>query len=125
MSDDRHNFYGAAEHMLGVPTPAANAPVAGYESLADVLRRAYDQSARGKGAVRHAQKDEPFTNQVILQGAARFGIGALLFQAFKKSEESQRLKAGPAVNELLGAIVYLAAAVIERERLNALDADGT
>lgn len=89
--------------------------VPGYESLAAVLSRAYMQSATGKGAERHARENEPFDQQVILQGARRFGHGALLFQAFKKSEESQRLPAPRAVAELLGAIVYLAAAVIAIE----------
>lgn len=86
----------------------------GYEVLANVLERAYSQAAKGKGAERHAQ-GEPFQNQVMQDGARRFGIGSLLFQAFKKSEESQRLPTDRAVNELLGAIVYLAGAVIARE----------
>lgn len=110
--------------MRDVPAPEEfNVP--GYECLDEVLSRAYTQAARGKGAERHARNSEPFTDQVILEGAARFGVGALLFQAFKKSEESQRLKSAPAVKELLGAIVYLAAAVIERERLDALEPDGS
>lgn len=91
--------------------------VDGYESLADVLERAYYQSAIGKGNIRHAQAGEAFTDQVIMDGAKRFGTGALIFQAYKKAEESQRLDTERGVNELLGAIVYLAAAVIDRERL--------
>lgn len=98
------------------PTTTADKTVAvpGYERLADVLRRAYDQASRGKGAERHS-RGEPFHNQVIIEGARRFGTGALLFQAFKKSEESQRLPKDRAVAELLGAINYLAAAVITLE----------
>jgi hypothetical protein len=95
--------------------------VPGYESLYDVLERAYIQAAHGKGANRHARPTEPFTAQVTLQGAQRFGVGALLFQAYKKSEESQRLDTDAAVRELLGAIVYLSMAVIERERLGAVN----
>lgn len=87
----------------------------GYELLADVLARAFDQAARGKGRERHSQ-GEPFQDQVMQDGARRFGTGALLFQAFKKSEESQRLPTDRAVAEMLGAIVYLAGAVIARER---------
>lgn len=87
----------------------------GYESLADVLQRAYDQAAKGKGKERHA-RGEPFTEQVMQQGAQRFGVGSLLFQAFKKSEESQRLPQDRAINELLGSIVYLAGAVIALEK---------
>lgn len=86
----------------------------GYDSLAKVLERAFDQAARGKGKERHS-KGEDFTAQVIVEGARRFGTGALLFQAFKKSEESQRLPTDRAVKELLGAIVYLASAVIVLE----------
>jgi hypothetical protein len=48
--------------------------------------------------------------------ARRFGVGSLLGQAFKKSEESQRLPQGAAIRELLGAINYLAGAVIAMER---------
>ena len=86
----------------------------GYELLADVLQRAYDQAAKGKGKERHACNDA-FEDQVMQDGARRFGTGALLFQAFKKSEESQRLPKERGINELLGAIVYLAGAVIRRE----------
>ena len=87
----------------------------GYEKLADVLSRAFDQAARGKGKERHAQ-GEPFHEQVMQDGARRFGSGALLFQAFKKSEESQRLPHDRAIAELLGSIVYLAGAVIALEQ---------
>lgn len=87
----------------------------GYEPLADVLIRAFEQAAFGKGKERHAQ-GEPFVDQVMQQGADRFGVGALLFQAFKKSEESQRLPHDRAVAELLGSIVYLAGAVVALER---------
>lgn len=87
----------------------------GYEQLADVLLAAFNQAARGKGKERHA-KDQPFHEQVMQVGAQHFGTGALLFQAFKKSEESQRLPHGRAEAELLGAIVYLAGAVIAERR---------
>lgn len=89
----------------------------GYESLANVLQMAYNQAAVGKGVERHAAVGEPFDRQVMQIGAAKFGAGALLFQAFKKSEESQRLPHDRAVNELLGAIVYLAGAVIALEKV--------
>lgn len=96
------------------PMPATFS-VPGYDDLAAVLLRAYDQAARGKGKERHAN-GEPFSHQVMQDGARRFGVGSLLFQAFKKSEESQRLPHDRAVAELLGAIVYLAGAVIAMER---------
>lgn len=88
----------------------------GYEKLGSVLMRAYDQAARGKGKERHVQGEEPFHEQVMADMAKRFGTGALLSQAFKKSEESQRLPHDRAVAELLGAINYLAGAVIDLER---------
>mgnify|MGYP000069371553 CR=1 FL=1 len=93
----------------------SNMNVAGYETLADVLQRAYNQAAVGKGVERHSAAGEPFHEQVMQIGAAKFGHGALLFQAFKKSEESQRLPHDRAINELLGSIVYLAGAVIALE----------
>lgn len=106
----------ASQHLRDA-TPPPPPPQSEYDSLSDVLQRAFDQAAHGKGAQRHARIAERFEDQVILEGAARFGTGALLFQAYKKSEESQRMSTQPAVKELLGAINYLAAAVIERERL--------
>jgi hypothetical protein len=87
----------------------------GYEKLAAVLQRAYDQAAKGKGKERHAA-GEPFHEQVMqIIGARKFGVGSLLCQAFKKSDETQSLPLDRGVNELLGAIVYLAGAVIARE----------
>ena len=100
----------AEQKMRGVAPPRS---VPGYEKLDAVLSQAYTQAARGKGALRHACiEGERFENQVILEGARRFGRGALLFQAYKKAEESQRRPYQGARAELLGAIVYLAAAVI-------------
>lgn len=87
----------------------------GYELLAGVLAEAFGQAAFGKGRERHAC-GEPFHHQVMAEGANRFGVGALLFQAFKKSEESQRLPYPRSRAELLGAIVYLAGAVIHLDR---------
>jgi hypothetical protein len=91
------------------PDPATHQ---GYSALRVVLDDAFHQAAYGKGKERHAREDEPFTDQLIIEGAKRFGVGALLFQAYKKSEESQRLEYQRARAELLGAIVYLSAAVI-------------
>lgn len=87
----------------------------GYEGLASVLQRALTQASMGKGSQRHARGGEAFERQVICEGARRFGTGSLLFQAYKKAEESQRLDDERAVAELLGAINYLAAAVIVLE----------
>lgn len=95
-----------------------DAPVAGYEKLQAVLLDAYNQSARGKGQERHQTEDKAFEDQPILVGARQFGTGSLLFQAFKKSEESQRLEYAKARAELLGAIVYLCAAVVHLDEVN-------
>lgn len=96
----------------------------GYERLAGVLGRAFHQAAHGKGRERHAN-DLPFHDQPMLQIARRRGIGFVLGQADKKSEEAQgmleRGLADAAVRELLGAIVYLAGAVIH---IDAMVADG-
>lgn len=93
--------------------------VSGYERLADVLERAFDQAATGKCAKRHAD-DKPFHQQPMQTIGDRRGVGFILGQADKKSEEAQgmanRGQVDAAVRELLGAIVYLAGAVIWLER---------
>ena len=89
--------------------------VEGYEMLGDVLSRAFDQAASGKGAERHAQ-GELFENQPMQVIADMVGIGFPLGQAIKKIQESQRLPLDGAVRELLGAINYLAGAIIKLER---------
>lgn len=89
--------------------------VKGYESLANVLERAFDQAATGKGSERHAQ-DLPFEQQPMQKLIDLYGPGFALGQAAKKAQESQRLPAGRDVAELLGAINYLAGAVIALER---------
>ena len=93
------------------------APPAGYESLADVLAEALDQAARGKGRERHAQGATPFDRQPICEIARMVGPGFNVGQAMKKGQEALRLPPGRDVAELLGAINYLAGAVIVvRER---------
>jgi hypothetical protein len=87
---------------------------AGYDSLASVLKRAFDQASAGKGKERHAN-DLPFDQQPMQTIASQFGVGFLLGQAAKKSQESQALPPGRDVAELLGAINYLAGAVIYLE----------
>lgn len=84
-----------------------------YEKLEDVLSRAKSQAAEGKGVERHAD-GQPFEKQpiVILEGLYQSGN---LFQAAKKMHESQRLPLLKAIQELLGAINYIAARVIYLE----------
>lgn len=89
--------------------------VEGYDSLRDVLTRAYTQAASGKGHERHAVC-KPFDQQPMQELISMYGVGFALGQAAKKAQESQRLPAGRDVAELLGAINYLAGAVIALER---------
>lgn len=94
----------------------------GYDSLADVLSRAFDQAAGGKGHERHAV-DKPFDEQPMQGIQDLVGSGFALGQAIKKIQESQRLPAGRDVAELLGAINYIAGAVIHIEALGRGDND--
>lgn len=88
--------------------------VKGYEKLDDVLARAYNQASQGKGAERHAN-ELPFHEQPMQQVANQVGRGFLLGQAIKKIIEAQGLPADRAVAEMLGAINYIAGAVIHLE----------
>ena len=100
--------------------------IPGYETLAAVLQAAYDQAATGKGKERHAN-DLPFHEQPMQQIARRRGIGFVLGQADKKSEEAQgMLERGDVVafrREILGAINYLAGAIVfaESERSDRIE----
>jgi hypothetical protein len=85
----------------------------GYDSLVHVLVAALDQAQAGKGLERHAS-GEDFEDQQICQipqwqGSVDFPLG----QAVKKCLEVNRLPNIEAKEmELLGAINYIAAAVI-------------
>lgn len=85
----------------------------GYEALGLALGEAVAQAACGKGAERHAEKGERFSDQLIFEIPRRLGPGGECFclgQALKKICESRRLPQARARAELLGAINYLAAA---------------
>lgn len=87
-----------------------------YASLADVLHRALLQASQGKGKERHASGDTPFEEQPMATINRQIGsVHGFIYQAHKKSLESLRLPAGRDVAELLGAINYLAGAVIALE----------
>lgn len=97
---------------MGVP-----ATVPGYDKLADVLTRAYQQAANGKGKERHANDGVPFEEQPMSAINGLLGsTDGFLYQAMKKAVESKRLPKERAVAELFGAINYLAGAVIALER---------
>jgi hypothetical protein len=86
-----------------------------YNKLERVLTRAKGQASEGKGKQRHAKEGEPFEKQKICEITRRVGIGYPLGQAIKKVIESDRLSTEAGVAELLGAINYIAAAVIVME----------
>ena len=87
-----------------------------YASLADVLNRALQQASQGKGKERHASGDTPFEEQPMATINKQIGsVHGFIFQAHKKSLEALRLPAGRDTAELLGAINYLAGAVIALE----------
>lgn len=85
-----------------------------YASLDEVLNRAYDRAAVGKGAERHAD-GKPFDQQPMQDIIRLHGIGFATGQATKKLEESRRMERPAAVNEMLDAIVYIAGAIIHLE----------
>jgi hypothetical protein len=90
-----------------------------YAVLADVLQDAYDQSAHGKGKERHVKGAEhAFIDQPICALQRIYGSGYAFGQASKKMEESIRLPKDAARAELLGAIVYIAAAVVVLDEEN-------
>lgn len=92
--------------------------VPGYEPLARVLGLAYDQSAKGKGKERHANA-KPFDRQPILEIARMVGLGYHTGQIQKKVQEATGMAARGQIDaakaELLGAIVYAAAAFLYLE----------
>ena len=61
----------------------------GYEALAAVLQRAYDQASKGKGKDRHAS-GEPFTEQVIMLGARKHGIKYAITDTANSSTSSMQ-----------------------------------
>lgn len=84
-----------------------------YIKLKEVLDRAYNQAATGKGAERHAQ-GLPFEDQPMQQISRLIGsVDGMAYQSIKKVQESLRLPSDDRkVAELLGAINYLAGIVI-------------
>ena len=96
-----------------------------YCRLFVVLFKALQQASEGKGKERHAEENENFEDQVICEIGKRLGIGYNLGQAVKKTYEVKNIDDVDAkINELLGAINYIASAIIlleeEREDMNDL-----
>ena len=88
-----------------------------YAELRRVLDDAIEQASGGKGAERHDPNSEPFEDQQIVQLCEWMGSNqGDIFQACKKAVESVGLPPERARAELLGAINYLAAAVLVLDR---------
>lgn len=86
---------------------------AGYGKLFAVLMQAFEQASGGKGKERHAKEGVPFEEQPMSAINKQLGsIDGFIYQAHKKSLEAKRLPDGRAQAELLGAVNYLAGAVI-------------
>ena len=85
-----------------------------YADLWSVLLDVYHQVSEGKGAERHgggkAFKDQPMQRLIAL-----YGEGFALGQAAKKMQEAQRMEPEAARRELLGAMAYIAGAVVYRD----------
>lgn len=85
-----------------------------YWPLKAVLDEALKQASSGKGNERHAN-GRPFDRQPIMEHGRLTGPAGPSFQALKKIGEAQGMLArgetDAAIRELLGAIVYSAAAV--------------
>lgn len=131
LADERRRIVDAIRELQLAqqrPAPAPSWPVAdptprlaaqpGYELLAQVLDDALDQAQSGKGRERHARPGQPFESQPIVRGNEELGTthGAIA-QVRKKALESLRLPVDRAVAELLGVIVYAAAAIIVLRRM--------
>ena len=108
--------YAAVAEMLG-GTRESHHVVDGYHGLFAVLADALDQAQQGKGHERHAQ-DKPFEDQPMQKLIELHGRGFAYGQAGKKAQESERLAYEAARRELLGAIVYIAGAVINLDKEN-------
>ena len=86
----------------------------GYGLLYETLNRAASRAVSGKGKERHADGDDFLDQQIfwIERNIHSFCLG----QAVKKVKECQAMDRDSAVNELLDAIVYISARIIELER---------
>lgn len=92
-----------------------------YKPLYTILHDAYSQAANGKGKARHNGRGVAFDRQPIMEIGRMCGLGYPTGQAQKKTQEAvsmfSRGEGHAAEAELLGAINYLAAAVmLIRER---------
>lgn len=97
--------------------------VEGFEELHEILAEAYKQATHGKGQQRHGQT-RPFNEQTIMRETELTGsTGFVSGQARKKILEAMRLRPRQARHEVLGAIIYAAAAGIWYRRLEDVEND--
>lgn len=109
-------------------SPGALQAAPSHKGLARVLTLALDQAQSGKGRERHSD-DKPFNDQPIMNIARTLNsMDGHAYQIMKKAQEATRMakrgQHGPASTELLGVIVYAAAAVLfidEQRARTALD----
>ena len=86
-----------------------------YYELAKVFNDAFIQASAGKGSERHSYSAaENYKDQLICEMDRRLDGNACgpRYQAVKKIYESARMDPDKAIHELLGAINYIAAAII-------------
>jgi hypothetical protein len=116
------------EQRSGATAAPANrvAAAPGYELLAAVLDEALEQAQGGKGRDRHGFSGDSFEDQTIVSINEILGsIHGQVYQICKKAIEATRLPPERARLDLLGAINYLAAAVIQIDRQAAAGQRGT
>jgi hypothetical protein len=90
--------------------------VEGYRSLEEVLGRAYNQAASGKGTERHGRGLSFNAQPTQVISDLLDSDAGLAFQAIKKVNEGMRLEHDAKIKEMLGAINYIASIVIRMER---------
>ena len=91
----------------------------GYDELVDTLMDAFAQASSGKGHERHGGGLD-FTEQPLFTIMREHGVGFATGQAAKKLGESHTILKlrgkDAAINELYGAIIYTAAAIMHLKR---------
>lgn len=96
-----------------------NKEVTGYEKLQEVLKRAYDQAANGKGKERHSSNNTiPFQEQRMqtISNLIKSPKG-MEYQVVKKITEGLEMEETErTTKELLGAINYIAGIIIFLEK---------
>jgi hypothetical protein len=91
--------------------------------LQAVFDAAIQQATKGKGE-RHGGDITPFLEQPWVHYGKMHGRGFLTGQAAKKLEEAASTKSGDAfVQEMLGAIVYAAMAILQEDPPKQLELD--